>query len=150
MCKDLRKWCHENYHLIVLGSGIDDELSVGCGKNVSKMHYNPHFDFKGTNANVKSKQPHTNSSGNTAAYAWSLTNAPVSIENDTYHGKLKRAPGSLANKQTWCSVWSNLETMKKSFFVCCCHGEKQSDFSMSPYLHKKTISLKITVIVDYH
>ena len=47
MRKDLREWCHENYHLFVQGNGIEDEPSVGCGENVSKMHYNPHFDFKG-------------------------------------------------------------------------------------------------------
>ncbi len=34
MRKDLRKWCHENYHLFVRGNGIEDEPSV-------------HFDFEG-------------------------------------------------------------------------------------------------------
>ncbi len=30
ICKDLRKWCHENYHLFVQGNGIEDEPSIGC------------------------------------------------------------------------------------------------------------------------
>ncbi len=47
MCKDLREWCHENYHLFAPGNGIEDEPSVGCGETVSKMHYNHHFDFEG-------------------------------------------------------------------------------------------------------
>ncbi len=25
---------------------IEDEPSIGCGENVNKMHYNPHFDFE--------------------------------------------------------------------------------------------------------
>ncbi len=44
--KDLSEWCHESYHLFVLGNGIEAEPSIGCGENVSKMHYNPHFNFK--------------------------------------------------------------------------------------------------------
>ncbi len=47
MRKDLREWCHENYHLFVPGNLIKDKPFVGCGENVSKMHYNPHFDVKG-------------------------------------------------------------------------------------------------------
>ncbi len=47
MCKDLREWCCENYHLFVLGNGIEYEPSVGCGENVSKIYYSPHFDFEG-------------------------------------------------------------------------------------------------------
>ena len=56
MRKDLRKWCHENYHLFVPGNGIEDEPSVGCGENVNKMHNNPHFDFE------KKIQEHPNDS----------------------------------------------------------------------------------------
>ncbi len=48
MHKDSRKWCRENYHLFVLGNGIEDEPSVGC-EEMSKMHYNPHFNLKGKN-----------------------------------------------------------------------------------------------------
>ncbi len=47
MRKDLREWYHENYHLFVSGNGIEAEPPVGCGENVIKMHYNPHFDFEG-------------------------------------------------------------------------------------------------------
>ncbi len=47
MRKNLREWCPENYHISVLGNGIEDEPFVGCGENMSEMHYNPHFDFKG-------------------------------------------------------------------------------------------------------
>ncbi len=46
MRKDLRKWCHENYRLFVAGNGVEDEPSIGCGENVSKMLYNPHFNFE--------------------------------------------------------------------------------------------------------
>ncbi len=44
--KDLRKWCHENFHLFVQGNGIEDEPSIGCRENINTMHYNPHFNFE--------------------------------------------------------------------------------------------------------
>ncbi len=47
MCKNVRKWCHENYHLFVQGSGIKDEPSIDCWENDNKMHYILHFNFEG-------------------------------------------------------------------------------------------------------
>ncbi len=46
MRKDLRKWCHENYHLFVQGNGIEDKLYIGFGESVNTMYYNSHCNFE--------------------------------------------------------------------------------------------------------
>ncbi len=46
MQKDLRKWCNENYHLLMEGNGIEDEPLIGFRENVNTMHYNHHFNFE--------------------------------------------------------------------------------------------------------
>ena len=45
MRKELKQWCHENYHLFIEGIGKQDKLSIGCGEDVNQMFYNPLFQF---------------------------------------------------------------------------------------------------------
>ncbi len=45
MQKDSKQWCHENYRLFIEGYRKQDKPSIGCGKDVNQMFYNPLFQF---------------------------------------------------------------------------------------------------------
>ncbi len=45
MQKDLKQWCHENYHLFIEGNGKQDKISSDCGEDVNNMFYGPLFEF---------------------------------------------------------------------------------------------------------
>ncbi len=45
MQKDLKQWCHENYHLFIEGNGKQDKLSMCCGEDVNNMFYNTLIEF---------------------------------------------------------------------------------------------------------